>query len=249
MANISDAYGTITLQGPWKSKHTKVLLYALFSLDVGGDYTTIISHEDFEYVYRKLIKETEISFIGSGRWTYETNLNYFDEWSKSNPKAWERKTKRFNKKYMITHKKYLKKLKWLKKQMFHKNLYLNWDYMDMEIGASFISRSLGMHKSIRTERSYYLSYTEDVVESYDCNLKNACEYFFESDDYLIEAVEVMLALYDRPDLEDAIVSFIKDHDTWYDLSASPYFDKKTDIPSGIRSKIIKLIREQGNDNK
>lgn len=249
MANISDAYGTLILHGPWKSKHIKVLLYALFSLDIGSDYTTIISHEDFENVYRTLKKETEISFIGSGRWAYTANLNYFNEWSKSDPKTWESISKRFNKKYMITHEKYLEKLEWLKKQMFHKNLYLNWDYMDMEIGVSFISKCLGVHRPTRTERHYYLSYDEDVVESYDCNLKNACEYFFKDDEYLIEAVEVMLALYDRPDLKDAIINFIKDHDTWYDLSAYPYFDKKTDIPSGIRSKIIKLIKEQGNDNQ
>lgn len=83
MANISDAYGTINITAD--KGVVEKLAYLIKATQDGADYGTCIDYDtenDIE-TYKTDEGDYSFGFSGSGRWTYEMNIEYMYNWIKN----------------------------------------------------------------------------------------------------------------------------------------------------------------------
>ena len=245
MANMSDAHGYLYLEGEWQPQQIKKLAYILYVQDFL--HYNIHFSADFQDFENRLQSEFGAPFSGAGRWHFGNNLDSLKYWYEVGEKDWNKRIIFPLALDMITYDEYLKMARELFNDMAVYNLKLVWEYMDLEPGCDFLIACIGEHvSSFDSEISgNTLNYTENVVQGYDCNLKNQCEIFLECDyDHLYEVIYTIMDFYKLPDkFKNILEELIMQHDTWYDLPAYPYFEKKTHLPTKLRKDVIKLIKE------
>ena len=76
MANISSAYGKLTLEGNWTEAAVDALKPVLDAWEFYGEYGMRI----YEY---PTVDKTTIEFNGCGRWSFSGTLSSFDSWTRS----------------------------------------------------------------------------------------------------------------------------------------------------------------------
>jgi hypothetical protein len=248
MANISDAHGTFVLQGNWEPDHIKVWLYILHT-QTTGDYAIYLDTSDFQKGLDQLLKDDHsMAFSAFGRWAFAGNLTSLQDWSRIDKERWDNEINiGLPMEYKIDYEDYLVLVDWLYKEMYSKELIVLWDYYDMEPGCDFMITVTGIHavRLSQTEQDkYLLMYSEDVQDGWDCNLKNYCEHFtggdYEALDELIVQVANLYAL--DKDKHQSIETLIKSHETWYDISVYPWYEKKMDLPSDLRYALLRRIK-------
>lgn len=244
MANLSDAHGNFTLEGPWEPNHIKVWAYIMLSQDTGSDYSTYLTETDFQ----KLLDELngpihQMSFSAFGRWAYGANLEYLCNWHKISNDRWKIVNDQLPEEYKISYEDYLVLCNWLFDEMLAKELSVVWDYYDMETGCDFMIHVVGRHVSeyVPEHLKNTLVYSENTTESWDCNLKNYCEQFMEGDyEQLDEVLGMLTKLYKLSDEhQKSLEEMIKAHPTWYDLIVYPWYDNCSELPRELDLDIIK----------
>ena len=76
MANISSAYGKLTLNGNWTEEAVEALRPVLDAWEFYGEYGMRI----YEY---PTVDKTTIEFNGCGRWSFSGTLSDFDSWTRA----------------------------------------------------------------------------------------------------------------------------------------------------------------------
>jgi len=243
MANISDVYGDMSINGNWDSTDITNLLYVLMTQD-GHNYFTHFNELDvnnkkgFDDAHKALSNGEELSFYGCGRWTFQTNLERLHDWSGEDSYTDELKE-------LMTSSEYFKRRKQLLTAMKKKDLSIEWDWCEYEPGCAFICVQTGRHFINDEDKLKY-----DVSEStcYDPTLKNYVEIFMEGADecleHAIEFISQELGL-DIQVWYSKIKSLIKQHPTWYDLvEGFWYFDDQLDsIPEQLGKDVMQLVNE------
>ncbi len=254
MANISDAYGTLTLQGEWTEEHIIALLCILKTQENGVNYSTVIGN--FKEALADLKEEGSLNIVGSGRWAYVCNLERLHDWSLVDVNFWDTYVcAQLPAEYKIVYEDYLAIRLWLLKEMHLHGLKIEWEFMDLETGCDFLTRNTGYHSSWfeEPERVYKFVYTETEVENYDCNLKNQVELYDEGGlNRLGEIILELIDMYQLPKDEvtqNTIEQFIMSDPNWFDIPAYPYFGEEEDIPEPLRNKLAELRQGVPHDDR
>lgn len=246
MANVSSPSGRIILEGIWDDENIK-RISAVFTYLTFGYYTTDFESNEFDDIYKSFSDsdETGVGFFGNGRWSYSTNISYLSDWMRVKKQDdWDTFIKVYKFPYS-TMEEYNSMLDVLLEEMRNKEIYLTFDYKDIEVGVGLLCEAVvQLHSSGTT-----LSVVEINYEEYECNLKNQCEIIYEDSADLYDAVQEMISFYvDRfkqvhlhQHVFSEITDFIRADENWYNIGAFPYFEKKVYIPAPIRKKIKSLI--------
>lgn len=242
MANISSVGGTFSLLGNWSRNDIVNFLLVVNSLS-GCCYDTSLSDPLFESM-RLLEDEHEIQFYGSGRWTYQTNLDMWDNWSSASHADIERikDYAGLPKAFKLTKQSYSNRRNSLLRSMLKKDLSIAVSYRESECGGSFISIAEGELKAKQTDKGLIFIHNNTKCDNYDYNLKNLCSLIYDGDnDTLVELVEGLTQLMSiDKKYNDAIVQLIMSEEDWYNLSDYPP-DEVAELPAKLVDDINKLI--------
>ena len=223
MANISSAFGTITLKGDWTDEQIK--WYYTFIIGLGNGYYNTIVETDLENV----IKEKTINFVGSGRWAYICNLESMHGWIEDISLDTIEFINNFGAlNQTITHAEYNLMYVWLLKEMNEHHLTVDWEYTDVEGGLGVLQTVCGVQTSTGTE----LLFAPSSVQNYEYNLKNLFEIGQEdgiAEDAIIAISKILD--YDRNQLWDLLQT---DPD-WFGLQ--PFIDSIEDIPERLIKEV------------
>lgn len=223
MANISSAFGTITLKGDWTDEQIK--WYYTFIIGLGNGYYNTIVETDLENV----IKEKTMNFVGSGRWAYICNLESMHGWIKDISLDTIEFINNFGAlNQTITHAEYNLMYVWLLKEMNEHHLTVDWEYTDVEGGLGVLQTVCGVQTSTGTE----LLFAPSSVQNYEYNLKNLFEIGQEdgiAEDAIIAISKILD--YDRNQLWDLLQT---DPD-WFGLQ--PFIDSIEDIPERLIKEV------------
>lgn len=223
MANISSAFGTITLKGDWTDEQIK--WYYTFIIGLGNGYYNTIVETDLENV----IKEKTMNFVGSGRWVYMNNLVSMHNWIKDiNLDTIEFINNFGGLDRTITYAEYNLMYVWLLKEMNEHHLTVDWEYTDIEGGLGVLQTVYGVQTSTGTE----LLFTPANVQNYEYNLKNLFEIGQEdgiAEDAIIEICKILG--YDR----DRLWDLLQTDPNWFGLQ--PFIDSIEDIPERLIKEV------------
>lgn len=223
MANISSAFGTITLKGDWTDEQIK--WYYTFIIGLGNGYYNTIVETDLENV----IKEKTMNFVGSGRWAYICNLESMHGWIEDISLDTIEFINNFGAlNQTITHAEYNLMYVWLLKEMNEHHLTVDWEYTDVEGGLGVLQTVCGVQTSTGTE----LLFAPSSVQNYEYNLKNLFEIGQEdgiAEDAIIAISKILD--YDRNQLWDLLQT---DPD-WFGLQ--PFIDSIEDIPERLIKEV------------
>jgi len=148
MANISTAYGSMILEGNWSREDIDCL--ETISKEHWSKWYYNIELEDFD----EICGEISANFYGTGRWTFQSNLEALDRWTKD-----------------TDDEKILSALKSLLENMQKKSLEIKIMYTDEEGGCLVLYES---EATITSNGSDFI-YEEGNSTHYEYNLKNYCE--------------------------------------------------------------------------
>lgn len=223
MANISSAFGTITLKGDWTDEQIK--WYYTFIIGLGNGYYNTVVETDLENV----IKEKTMNFVGSGRWAYICNLESMHGWIEDISLDTIEFINNFGAlNQTITHAEYNLMYVWLLKEMNEHHLTVDWEYTDVEGGLGVLQTVCGVQTSTGTE----LLFAPSSVQNYEYNLKNLFEIGQEdgiAEDAIIAISKILD--YDRNQLWDLLQT---DPD-WFGLQ--PFIDSIEDIPERLIKEV------------
>lgn len=223
MANISSAFGTITLKGDWTDEQIK--WYYTFIIGLGNGYYNTIVETDLENV----IKEKTMNFVGSGRWAYICNLESMHGWIEDISLDTIEFINNFGAlNQTITHAEYNLMYVWLLKEMNEHHLTVDWEYTDVEGGLGVLQTVCGVQTSTGTE----LLFAPSSVQNYEYNLKNLFEIGQEdgiAEDAIVKICQILD--YDRNQLWDLLQT---DPD-WFGLQ--PFIDSIEDIPERLIKEV------------
>ena len=223
MANISSAFGTITLKGDWTDEQIK--WYYIFIIGLGNGYYNTIVEMDLE----EIIKEKIMYFVANGRWTYMNNLVSMHDWIKDiNLDTIEFINNFGGLDRTITYAEYNLMYVWLLKEMNEHHLTVDWEYTDVEGGLGVLQTVCGVQTSTGTE----LLFAPSSVQNYEYNLKNLFEIGQEdgiAEDAIIAISKILD--YDRNQLWDLLQT---DPD-WFGLQ--PFIDSIEDIPERLIKEV------------
>ncbi len=250
MANISDALGTLYLEGPWTDRQKVMLTYVLMSQDDNSDYS--IYTKDFETILKNLLECNSLGFSATGRWSFTYNLKALHDWSVSSQERWDKIMEQTEADYKISYDLYLEMRQELLKKMFEHDLKIAWEFADTDPGLDWMCTSAGLHIVTFNGKNYTLTYLEQDTEYYTCNLKNYCDLYNYGDDLLYERAHEILTIYheelklenDHTTIANDIVNIIKQHRTWYDIGVLSYFNKKEDIPKRLLKVLENYFKEK-----
>lgn len=242
MANISDVGGTFSLLGNWSRNDIVNFLLVVSSLG-GCNYETCLDDSLFESI-QPLEDKHEIKFYASGRWTYQTNLEMWDDWSSASNADIKRikNYAGFPKAFKLTKQSYSNRRNNLLRSMLKKDLSIAVSYREAECGCCFISIAEGELKAKQTDKGPIFIYNNTKCDNYDYNLKNLCSIIYDGDnDTLVELVKELTQLMSIDEkYNDAIVQLIMSEDGWYHLSdCLP--DEVEELPAKLVDDINKLI--------
>lgn len=251
MANISDALGTLYLEGPWTDRQKTMFIYVLMSQDDNSDYSIHIG--DFKAALKDLLECNSLGFSANGRWSFTYNLKALHNWSVSSQERWDKIMEQTKSDYKISYDSYLETRQELLKEMFEHDLKIAWEFVDTDPGLDWMCTCKGLHIVTFDGKNYILTYLEQNAEYCACNLKNYCDLYNYDDDLLYERVHEILAIYNKElELENNhtiivndIVNIIKQHRAWYDIKAFSYFGKKEDIPKRLLKVLENYFKEKG----
>lgn len=252
MANISDALGTLYLEGPWTDRQKVMLTYVLMSQNDGSDYSINIA--DFKAVLKDLLECNSLGFSANGRWSFTYNLKALHNWSVSSQECWDKIMEHTELDYKISYDLYLEMRQELLKEMFEHDLRIVWEFADTDPGLDWMCTCKGSHIVTFDGKNYTLTYLEQNVKFCACNLKNYCNlYNYDDIDLLYERAREILAIYceelklenDHITIVNDIVNIIKQHRTWYDIGVFSYFNKKEDIPKRLLKVLENYFKEKG----
>lgn len=234
MANISDAYGHISLEGPWSEEDIYNFLKVVEVLDDGSDYPTCLEGNNFEDRLRILSRDLNISFNGCGRWTFQANLEAFDEWTNQSVlRAYELNSKN-------EHSNIKKKLI---DAMLSKDLKIVWSFVEFEPGFAFLCQQEGVHTATVDGT---IKYAVNSSDCFDSTLKNYVDIFCDGDEESLDSYAWNVCDYLSIDPKmwvDTVVNLIKLHPTWYDIfgDGSLY----NDIPDQLGKDVMKTVVAKG----
>ena len=242
MANISDVGGTFSLLGNWSRNDIVNFLLVVNSLS-GCYYDTCLGDTLFESM--RLLEDThEIKFYGSGRWTYQTNLEMWDNWSSASNADIERikDYAGLPKAFKLTKQSYSNRRNNLLRSMLKKDLSIAVSCRESECGCGFISIAEGELKAKQTDKGPIFIYNNTKCDNYDYNLKNLCSLIYDGDnDTLVELVKELTQLMSIDEkYNDAIVQLIMSEEDWYHLNDCPP-DEVAELPAKLVDDINKLI--------
>lgn len=251
MANISDALGTLYLEGPWTNKQKEMLVYVLMSQNDNSDYTICLPNS-FEETLKDLIECDSLGFSATGRWSFTYNLDVLHKWSLLPQERWDFIMEYIEEEHQISYETYLQVREQLLKEMFEHDLKIAWEFADTDPGLDWMCTCEGLHIVTFDGKDYTLTYLEQNTKYYDCNLKNYCDLYDYGDDLLYEHTHEILTIYHKElKLENNhtiiakdIVNMIKQHPTWFDITVFPYFAAKDNIPVKLREALEKYFKEK-----
>lgn len=243
MANNSDVSGCMGINGNWDRTDITNLLYVLMTQD-GHAYFThfgeiyVDNQKGFDDAHKALSNGEGLSFYGSGRWTFQTNLEQLHDWSGEDSYTDELKE-------LMTSSEYFKRRKQLLNAMKKKELSLEWHWREYESGFAFICEQTGRHFINDKDE---LEYAVSESTCYDTSLKNYVEIFMEGDeDTLDNAVAFIIEELgiDYQKWCDKVTDLIKQHPTWYGLSeAFEYLEDQLDcVPEQLGKDVMQLVNE------
>jgi len=223
MANISSAFGTITLKGDWTDEQIK--WYYTFIIGLGNGYYNTIVETDLENV----IKEKTMNFVGSGRWAYICNLESMHGWIEDISLDTIEFINNFGAlNQTITHAEYNLMYVWLLKEMNKHHLTVDWEYTDVEGGLGVLQTVCGVQTSTGTE----LLFTTTGEQNYQYNLKNLFEIGQEdgiAEDAIVTICKILD--YDR----DRLWDLLQTDPDWFSLQ--PFIDSIEDIPERLIKEV------------
>ena len=247
MANISDAFGTVSIDGDWSKQDVEDLVYLLIS-QTYGEYSIYSSELETSRTFNKLVKRLlegeEMNFSGTGRWAFECNLESLHRWSEIDEQFWKGCMSSFSSKKKISFRTYMKRRKRLIASMKAKRLMIKWVYKDFESGVGYMLETSGIH-TVNDKDELVFSVLETTYFEY--NLKTYCEEFIDDDDRLSQTVfdtAKHLKLDTQSDsVMTTIAEVIKAHPTWYDLGIydSDYFEDDGMFPAQLGKDVMKAI--------
>lgn len=239
MANLSEAVGTFYLVGNWSDDDKRGLVNVLTSLDY-CEYNTSIFVDPKQILDSLLDGEDTISFYGTGRWAYERNLMYFDNWTTNPvPNSLSHMLLKEN-----TIEEYLKERSTLLQSMYDKELSIKVEYVDYECGCGVLYEAEGVIEVILNESDYHFVYDTTQLTDYEPILKNFNELFEDDMSRFESNIRAFMDYYNIPrELFDTIYDKIMEHPTWYDMEPyQDYFDKYTNYYWS--ESILEFLKEE-----
>ena len=223
MANISSAFGTITLKGDWTDEQIK--WYYIFIIGLGNGYYNTIVEMDLE----EIIKEKIMYFVANGRWAYICNLESMHDWIEDIGLDTIEYINNFGGlDQTITYTEYNLMYVWLLKEMNEHHLTVDWEYTDIEGGLGMLQTVYGVQTSTGTE----LLFAPACVQNYEYNLKNLFEIGQEdgiAEDAIIKICEILG--YDR----DRLWDLLQTDPDWFGLQ--PFIYSIEDIPERLIKEV------------
>ena len=257
MANISEAKGYITLDGPWTKEQIVNILYVLYSQDCSYDYTMNIFAQKLIEDVDELSKGLSLSFYGSGRWAFTANLESFDNWtdlSENNYKS----TRTYD--MGIPYEEYTQKRKEVMLDMVRNKLSIHFDFADIEPGLDVayktnaeIAAEYYYDTTTRTSETQFVT-LEGNTQSYECNMKFLCEEIRNDDqslyDFLYEYATYKKIPFKDSDHKNATLDrvgqSVASDDEWYNLAVYPdvelfeeYYKETADIINKLIDRYLK----------
>ncbi len=176
MANISEAFGTITFKAD--SRETiKCLIKAFKTLEYGTYNTYLVENSEGDIEQNESQYTFTTSFDADGRWTYMDNVNYSGQWLKqnlSNERIVRCTIGETDTEHIID---VLKNTDWT----------VNYDFTDKELGFKVLYKAQleTLHKA--GDGIDKLVLNEISNQTYDCTLPNLFKLGFY--DTIVEALE------------------------------------------------------------
>ncbi|MBC1212424.1 hypothetical protein [Listeria booriae] len=189
MANISNAFGTITIPAQMVEEHPQelILLIKLIEKELSRfDYNTILS-DDYAQVCADIQNATSphelvLDFTGSGRWAYDNNVHAFFEW-------------------LLPENATIDDYSWLISLFDNKDATLTFSFLDYEQGSEALYRAtIQIHPYIHEKRlatKVVYEHSDDI----DVTAANLMAYDFYEQAYdrhnaheLIDNAEFMMEL-------------------------------------------------------
>jgi hypothetical protein len=143
MANISDAYGSVRLEGDWGRDEAIMLAYFIDAAWVTkGDYGMYVADSTLDVADHLL--NDRFTFSGSGRWNFENTLidaaEHLEPYGSIVGEGRTITVEEFNSMYLL-----------LAKTMKEKHLKFTVEYADMETGSDFIGEGYVVFESTGTQ--------------------------------------------------------------------------------------------------
>jgi hypothetical protein len=253
MANISDATGIINIEGQWTEDQIKSLSYVLFFQNAFGDYG--FQFMNFDDVYQSLIKERSLPFTGTGRWSFTSNLQYFNEWTDLSKDSFKFINKNLQSEEQITYDQYYKHRMNTMKALTSKDRSLDIVFADYEPGADMAYQATGSivssisYDTTTKEVNSKFEYLEASVQQYDCNLKFYTEYILQGDLERLWNVCHFIITNHYPDFLNAykessidkLIEFVMKDPQWYDLNDYIY-DELEQVPEEIQNFLSNMVK-------
>jgi hypothetical protein len=228
MANISDARGTIVLDGDWTKEQIKDILYVLYSQDTHYDYTLRIEPAKIQDHIDNLYNGTGLSFNGSGRWSFTNNLESFNGWTdllENHYKSTLLHT------MGVDYNDYIHIRKRVMQAMVRHKLSVSFYYADIETGMDMAYK---IDVSIRAQYSYNTVDKTDSIdfvthvgteEGYECNMRFMCEEILNEDDALYEFLDALIKKKGIKNVDIIKLGrIIKKDEEWMHIPAYPDVD-------------------------
>lgn len=228
MANISDTYGVIHIHGSYTREHLETIAIILWTQYNSSDYSMYFSGcETYQEFLKLVLEQKPISFDGSGRWQFSTNLEQLGVWSYLYPTEWDKFTKANN--INMSHEVYEERRVSLSKHLDLDNeIYIQFDYTDMDPSQDFIDEvrvTLSSHNTYIRGDIIKHPFSVDCtpIQQYDCSFDNWLHVFMRGEmyeDLLGEFVVTLLSYYnlfkgyDEPKYQDVIDLLTLRSDEW-----------------------------------
>ena len=185
MANISSAFGTVTIQAQ-TPELIKKLLQLHTEVEKNAHYDTTIEYEENEldtniyHIPHEDQYEFEAPFYASGRWTFESNVNWFFSSLKGN--------------YDEEFKKFNENLIQLKNKIKEHDFTVIFNFTDSESGCDFIHKGIATVEWSASKQTDTVQY--NIIESHDFTVEALleCEIYDEGD---VLSVQYILDNYDK----------------------------------------------------
>ena len=253
MANISDATGIIDIEGPWSEDQIKSLTYVLFFQNSLSDYG--FHFIDIDNLYQELLNNKSIPFNGTGRWSFTSNLDYFNDWTDLSEDKFEMINKTLANEYQLNYQSYYLHRLNLIKTLANKNIKLLFTFGDYEPGCNVAYHMKGAmlseisYDTVDKQYDYKFLFKEINVTNYECNLRFFTEVIMQDDESTLWNVchNIIKRHYpsvlDKYKIEsiDMLIDFVKQHDEWYNLMDSEYEELEY-VPEEIQNFLSNMVK-------
>lgn len=258
MANMSEANGSIHLEGSWDDKNILQLMYMLYTQET-ENYSMQIEDGNFEESLDEFRKQHGVCFFGAGKWQMDNNIESLHLWSNVDEDTWNEINKTIKPEFQISHSEYLKGKQELLKHMYDTDSTIRWEFTDAEGGGAYLATVKSYLSVIKKQEplsldpnEIYYDFAYKVIESqtYDYNLKNYCEVIHDGDDEMLfevcsELLKIIGGKYSQA-LVETLMDIVALDENWYNIQ--PYLYLKTiedidDINIDLYGALINAIMQ------